>query len=56
MRTEISITLGKNEGYMASSLDGKSINVGRQAGSETKIFSIPQLQFSEFYSLVKLFK
>ena len=31
MRTEINIALGKNEGYIPSSLGGRSINVGRQA-------------------------
>ena len=30
MRTEINIILGKNEGYMPSSLGGRSISVGRQ--------------------------
>ena len=37
-------TLGKNEGYIPSSLGGRSISVGRQAGrqagSETKNFVI----------------
>ena len=45
---EISIALGKNEGYIPSSLGGRLISVGRQAGrqagSETKIFTIRQLQ------------
>ena len=45
---EINIALGKNEGYMPSSLGGSLISVERQAGSETKIFAIRQLQFSEF--------
>ena len=31
MCTEINIALGKNEGYMPSSLGGRSISVGRQA-------------------------
>ena len=30
VRTEINIVLGKNEGYMSSSLGGRSISVGRQ--------------------------
>ena len=37
MWTEISIALGKNGGYMPSSLGG---SVGRQAVSESKIFVI----------------
>ena len=49
MRTEINIALGKNEGYMPSSLGvgqlvwaGRWVGgrVGRQAGSEMKIFAI----------------
>ena len=32
--------LGKNGGCIPSSLGGRSISVGRQAGSETKIFAI----------------
>ena len=48
VRTEIKIVLGKNGGYMPSSLGVRLISVGRQAGSETKIFAIRQLQFSEF--------
>ena len=40
MQTEINITLGKNEGYMPSSLGGKSISVGRQAAGETKISTL----------------
>ena len=31
VRTEINIALGKNEGYMPSSLGGRSISVERQA-------------------------
>ena len=31
VRMEINIALGKNEGYMPSSLGGRSISVGRQA-------------------------
>ena len=50
MWTEINIALGKNEG--PSSLGGRSISVerqaARQAGNETKIFAIRQLQFTEF--------
>ena len=34
VRMEINFTLGKNGGYMLSSLGGRSISVGRQAGSE----------------------
>ena len=45
MRTEINFALGKNGGYIPSSLGGRSISVGRQAGSKT---AIQQLQFSEF--------
>ena len=41
---EINFVLGKNGGYIPSSLGGRSISVGRQegrqAGSETKIFVI----------------
>ena len=48
MRTDINIALGKNEGYIPSSLGGRSISVGRQAVSEIKFFAIRQLQFSEF--------
>ena len=43
VQTEINIALENNEGYMRSSLGGRSISVGRQAGSETKIFAIQQL-------------
>ena len=32
VRTEIKFVLGKNGGYMPSSLGGRSIVVGRQAG------------------------
>ena len=32
--TEIKIALGNDEGRMPSSLGGRSISVGRQAGSE----------------------
>ena len=48
--TEINFVLGKNGGYIPSSLGGRSISVGRQqAGSESdKLFAIQQLQFSEF--------
>ena len=31
MWTKINIALGKNKGYMPSSLGGKSISVGKQA-------------------------
>ena len=48
MQTKINIVLRKNGGYIPSSLRGRSISVGRQVGSETKIFVIQQLQFSEF--------
>ena len=48
MQMEINIALGKNEGYMPSSVGGKSISVGRKAGSQAKIFTIQQLQFGEF--------
>ena len=44
---EINIALGKNEGYMPNSLGGRLISVERQAGSEMKIFTIQQIQFSE---------
>ena len=37
---EINFALGKNGGYIPSSLGSRSISVGRQAGSETKIFAI----------------
>ena len=37
MRTEINFELGKNGGYVPSSLGGRSISVDRQAGSEMKI-------------------
>ena len=57
MQTEINFALGKNGGYIPSSLGDKSISVGRQAiVNEMEIFMIPQLQFSEFKSLVKLFE
>ena len=54
--TEINFALGKNGGYIPSSLGGRLISVGRQAGrqggrqagSEIKIYAIQQLQFSEF--------
>ena len=39
-RTEINIALGKNGGYMPSSLGSRLISVGRQAVSEMKIFAI----------------
>ena len=45
---EINLALGKNGGYIPSSLGGRLISVSRQAGSETKNFAIQQLQFSEF--------
>ena len=52
MQTEISFALGKNGGYIPSSLGGRSISVGRQAcrlaGSKMKVLVIRQLQFSEF--------
>ena len=34
MQTEINIVLGKNGGYIPSSLGGRLISMGRQAGSE----------------------
>ena len=34
MRMEINFALGKNGGYTPSILGGRSISVGRQAGSE----------------------
>ena len=37
---EINFTLGKNGGYIPSSLSGGLIGVGRQAVSDTKIFMI----------------
>ena len=40
---EINLVLGKNGGYIPSSLGGRSISVGRQAVSETKIFAILRL-------------
>ena len=46
VRTVINIALGKNGGYMSSSLGGRSISVGRQAVSEMKI-----LQFNNFNSV-----
>ena len=54
VRTVINIAPGKSGCYMPSSLGGRLMSVGKQAVSETKIFVIRQLQFSEFYSLVKL--
>ena len=52
VRIEINFALGKNGGYVPSSLGGRSISVGRQegsqAGSETKNFAIRRLQFSGF--------
>ena len=48
MRTKINFALGKNGGYMHSSLGDRLISVGRQAGSEMKISAIQKLQFSEF--------
>ena len=43
---EINFALGKNGGYIPSSLGDRSINVGREAGSETKF-----LQFDNFNSV-----
>ena len=43
MWIEINFALGKNGGYIVSSLGGRSISMGRQAGSEMKIF-----QFDNF--------
>ena len=40
MRTEINLALGKNGDYIASTLGGRLISVGRQAGSEMKMFAI----------------
>ena len=34
MRTEINFVLGKNGGYIPSSLGGRLISVGRQAGRQ----------------------
>ena len=54
MQKEIKFALRKNGGYIyiPSSLGGRSISGGRQAGrqvgSEMKIFMIRQLKFSEF--------
>ena len=48
IQMELNIVLGKNGGYMLSSLDSRSISVSRQAVSEMKIFAIRQLQFNEF--------
>ena len=45
MWTEINIALGKNEGYIPSSLDGRLISVGSQA-VRRKI-----LQFDNFNSV-----
>ena len=56
VRTEIYFALGKNGGYMLGSLGSRSVSVGRQAGSETTIFTIRQLWFGDFLSLVKLFE
>ena len=65
MRTEISFVLGKNGGYIPSSLGDRLISVGRQAGMQVgrqagrqlnEKFMIRQLQFSEILSLVKLFE
>ena len=36
----VNIVLEKNGGYMLSSLGGRLISMGRQAGSGTKIFTI----------------
>ena len=38
MQMELNIVLGKNGGYMLSSLDSRSISVSRQAVSEMKIY------------------
>ena len=43
---DINIAMGKNEGYLPSSVGGRSISGGWHAGSETKI-----LQFDNFNSL-----
>ena len=43
MWMEVYFALGKNGGYIPSSLGGSLISVGRQAGSEMKIFVIQQL-------------
>ena len=40
---EINIVLGKNGRYMPSSLGGRPISVGRQAGSETKFLQFDNL-------------
>ena len=64
VQTEMNIVLGKNGGYVLSSLVSRLISVGRQvgrqasrqagrqagkqAGSEMKFFVIQKLQFSEF--------
>ena len=46
MQTEINIALGKNGGYMPSSLGSRLISVGRQSVNETKF-----LQFDNFNSM-----
>ena len=40
VQTEISFALGKNGGYIPSSLGGRSISVGRLEGSKMKVFVI----------------
>ena len=49
---EINFALGKNGGYIPSSLGGRSISLGRQTVSGwDKKFVIWQLQFSEFLNI-----
>ena len=49
VRTVINIAPGKSGYcYMPSSLGSRLMSVDKQAVSETKIFAIRQLQFSEF--------
>ena len=40
MQTEINFILGKNQGHMPSSLDGKLIAVVRQQMDETKMLVV----------------
>ena len=46
MQMDTNIALGKNEGYMLSSLGGRSISVGKQAVVRRKC-----LQFDDFNSV-----
>ena len=45
VQTEINFILGKNGGYMASNLGGRSIVVVRQADEYLALSKIQQLQF-----------